>query len=62
MVLIDIKYVRAENLTATEKAELGIEKSEGLIAIETTNPDLKHKGKVVTDYVEHLLSLGDKIK
>jgi len=59
MVLIDVKYVRAENLTKNEREELGINIDRGLIAIETTNPNLKRKGIVITNYVDHLLSLGD---
>ncbi len=59
MVLINIKYARAENLTDAEKKELGITINNGLVAIETTNPIPKDKGVVVDSYVDYLLSLGN---
>jgi len=59
MALIDVKYVKAESLTSSERAELGVTIEKGLVAIETTNPELKRKGVVVEDYVEHLLSLAE---
>ena len=58
MGLIDVKYIRAENLTKTERETLGIDVVEGLVAVETTNPELKHRGVVIKDYVENLLSAG----
>lgn len=60
MALIDVKYVRAENLTSAAKKELGVKVATGLIAIETTNPTLKRKGILIKNYVENLLSLGEK--
>ncbi len=57
MGLIDVKYVLAENLTQEERTEIGIDVAVGLVAIETTNPILKHQGRVIKNYVEHLLSL-----
>jgi hypothetical protein len=59
MALIDVKYVRAENLTNEERKELEIEAKIGLVAIETTNPDLKRKGIVIDNYVDYLLGLAD---
>ncbi|MDP1694495.1 MAG: hypothetical protein Q8L34_03060 [Candidatus Woesearchaeota archaeon] len=60
MAIIDVKYVKASNLSAEEKKELGITVPEGLVAIQTTNPTLKRTAIVVDNYVEHLLSLGDE--
>jgi hypothetical protein len=54
-----VKYVRAENLTNEERKELEIEAKIGLVAIETTNPDLKRKGIVIDNYVDYLLGLAD---
>lgn len=59
MALINIEYARAENLTAEEKKELGITVDSGLIAIETSNPEIKDKGVVVENYVDYLLNLGN---
>ena len=60
MALINVRYVSAESLTEEEKVELdvvGVEK--GLIAIKTTNPEIKHKGVKIPndDYVTYLQNL-----
>ena len=59
MGLIDVKYMMAEGMTAEERKELDITTDTGLIAVETTNSDLKVKGVEVKSYVERLLNLGD---
>lgn len=58
MTLIDVKYVRAEQLTIQEKKELGIPRVEsGLVAIHTTNPNLKRVGILIENYSDYLHSL-----
>jgi hypothetical protein len=68
MKLIDVKYTRAERLTADEKRELGIDPKtrSGLIAIEileniekTNSPkNIIRRGVVIDSYYQYLMERG----
>jgi predicted ATP-dependent serine protease len=70
MKLIDVKYTRAERLTADEKRELGIDPRirSGLIAIEileniekTDSPkNIIRRGVVIDSYYQYLIRKGER--
>ena len=49
MVLKDVQYVYAEELTHEERSDLGITDTRGLFAIETTASKLKRTPKPLKD-------------
>lgn len=59
MTLRNVNYVRAQDLTNTQKEELGIELGEGLVAIETHNEQYKKKPVVVSKGIVNYILNGD---
>lgn len=59
MTLKNVQYAYAEDMTPEEKTELSITAKEGLIAIETRNPEIKRKAVLLKDgFVPYLWELG----